>query len=113
GIELGEDAFGRRAEVRDQLVADLVIGNGRSAVLQLAELRDPFGLEQVDAARQHLPELDEAGPELLEGASHPRRGAELRMLGGGAPVQRETRAFERAAQPDPAHDVAEAVADED
>jgi len=113
GIEGREHLLGRTAEVLDQLRQQQFVRHGRRAVLQLAELGDPLGLEQVDPGRQHLAQLDEGRPEFLEHASQPLRRRQVDQLMTVAPVQRAAGILERIGQPEALDQVAEAVADQD
>jgi|GEM_PF-6060419 len=60
-------------------------GQRGHAVGQCRELGDQLGREEIAAQAHELPELDEGGPELLEGEAHPARGrAPVGRAGGAA-----------------------------
>ncbi len=112
-VQPGEDLMRRRAKVVFQLLADLRIRQGRYRVLQLGELGDPVRREQVDAGGQDLAEFDEGRAEVFHRPAHADRGGHAQDLLGVVPVQQPAGAFEHVSQADPAHQVAEAVADQD
>jgi hypothetical protein len=64
---------------------DIGVGQGWRAILKLAEFGDPLGFEQVYARRQHLTELDEGRPQLLQPHAQPfRPGMAGQLLAGPA-----------------------------
>ncbi len=109
GVEAREHGLGFGAEILAQLRAQRVQRHGGHAAVQLLELGDPVGAEQVGAAGEDLAELDEGGAEFLERHAHLRRRLEPREVGGVIVVDSVAGAFERIGQPEPAHAVAEAV----
>ncbi len=68
-VELGEDVFGRAAEILLELGPDLLPRHRRDLAVQAAEFLGPFGRQQVGAARQDLAELDEGRTQRLDGAA--------------------------------------------
>ena len=66
GFDAGEHLLRFAAQVFHQLRADFLPAEGRHRVLQLAQLGDPLGRQQVDAGGQHLAELDEGRAQFLQ-----------------------------------------------
>ena len=113
-IKEGEHLRRRRTEIGLQLFADLLVGQCRDRVLQLGEFGDPVRRQQVDAGGEHLAQLHEGRPEILQGAAHAhRRGHPQHLLPLLVPVQQAAGTFQYRGQADAPHDVAEAVADQD
>jgi hypothetical protein len=86
--------------------------HGGHLAVEFFELGDPLGAEQVGAAREDLAELHERGAQLLERQPHLGGRLHAREVGRVLPSEHVARALERAGQAQPAHGVAEAMADE-
>jgi hypothetical protein len=109
---LCEHLFGRRAEVLRQLFAQRFDRHWRRATVQLLELGDPLGSEQVGAAREDLAELDESRAEFLECAPQLLGRRQAREFGGVIDVQRMAGLGQRVGPAEPVHHVAESMAHE-
>ena len=69
-VEAHEQLGERRAEARLDALLDLVERDRRDVVLELLQLGDDVGREDVGARRRDLPELDEGRPEVLRDEAH-------------------------------------------
>jgi hypothetical protein len=65
-VEVGEHLVDRPAQVGRQHLLDLLPGGRGDVVLESLQLLDDLGGEQVRAGGQHLTELDEGDPGLLQ-----------------------------------------------
>ena len=84
GIDRLEHVFPGDAQLLLHHPYHLVLAHRRDAVLQLRELVDQLGREEVGASREHLPEFRKRRAELLERRAQPacavgvcRRGAHV------------------------------------
>ena len=111
GVEDGKYFVRGRAEVLGELLKHVRRRRSGSAVLQLAEFCDPFGLEQIHARRKHLSELDESRPHLFECPPHASGRGQVREFFRFAPVQGSPGPLEHIGQPHSAHHVAETITD--
>ena len=68
-----EHVLPRHAELLLHHLHDLLLGQRRHVVLELGELRDELGSEEVGTRREDLPELAERRAELLERLAHALR----------------------------------------
>ncbi len=112
-IDGGKNFFGRRAEVNTQLGVYLRPGHGGRAVLQAAEFGNPFRIEQINTGGQYLAQLDEGRPHFFQRTAHAGRGLKVGQLLRFAPAQHTAGFFQRIGQSQPAHHVAESIADQD
>ena len=112
GVEAGEHVLGLATQVLTQLRAQLVQRQGRHAAVQFFELGDVLGPEQVGAASQDLPELDEGGAQFLDGQAHLHRRFEPGEVGRVIPLEGVAGAFEPVGQAQAAHAVTKAMTDE-
>ena len=113
GIEAGEDLLGRRAQVLGELGAHHLDRHRRRLTVQLFEFGDPGRAEQVGAAGQDLAELDEGRPQILERHAQLHRRIQPRQVGGMVHAQHMAGAGQPIGPAEPAHQIAQAVADED
>ena len=67
-VELEEQLFERGVELRLNDLHDALGGNGLNGVLEARQSMDVVRRQEVRARAEQLAELDEARPELLEGA---------------------------------------------
>ncbi len=83
-VELGEDLFDTQPELGLDDPPDVGERLGPGTVLELAQLLDDVGRNDVRPRRHQLPELDERGPELVEHVPEPSapRPGHLRGVGG-------------------------------
>ena len=103
----------RPAERPLDLRQQLVEGHRRHVAVQPLEFSRPGRRQEVLSARQHLAELDEGRPELLEGEPHALLRLETSDVGRFAPMQNLSGALEKRRDPGATHDVSKSVPDQD
>src|SRR5262249_12226506 len=104
-LERGEVLLEPPAQLGLDDLAHAGEGEGRHPVLELAQLVDHLGVEQVGSRRQHLPELHEAGAERGEQAA---QHASAKVRDRAPPIAREQQRqpAERIARREPADEEA-------
>ena len=109
GVELREYRLGLAAQVFAKLRPQGLERQRGHPAVQLAELGDPLGAQEVASAGQHLAELDEGGAQLLEGEPHLFRRRQPGQVGCMFAVEHAPGARQRVGQSEPAHGLAQAV----
>ena len=92
---------------------ELVEWHRRNLAVQPVELTGPRRRQKVLSCREHLTQLDEGGPELLQGESGALLRFEMRNFTGLSPLQDLAGALEQRGDAGATHDVAEPMANED
>ena len=85
-------------------------GHGGHLAVQLLELGNPLGAEQVGPACEDLPKLHKRRAQLFERQPHLHGWLHAGQVGSVGPVQRLARALQPVGQAQAAHGVAKAVA---
>ena len=110
GVEhLERRAAERRLDLRQQLVER----HRRDPAVQPVELGGPGRRQQVLAHREHLAELDEGRPQLLEREPHALLRFEMRDVAAVAPVQDLAGTLEHGRDAGAPHQVAKPMPDQD
>ncbi len=90
--EMREDGIDRLAERFDHAGLGHGARKGRQLVLQVGEVGNKLATEDIAARRQHLAELDEGRPQLLEGDGVAFAGAQVGLFGEERPQDRHEKA---------------------
>jgi len=109
GVETREYHARVGSQVLDQLRQQVGQRHGRHGAVQLAELGNPLGPQQVGAAGQDLPQLDERGAQFLQGHARLHRRWQAGQRIGVLDMERVAGPGQRIGQAQPAHRIAQPV----
>src|ERR1700730_13938046 len=112
-LKIGKPLNRRPTERLFDLRQKIVERHRRHLAVQPVELIGPRRRQKVLSCREHLAQLDEGGPEFLQGELGALLRLEMRDFTGPSPLQYLAGALEQRRDAGATHEVAEAMANED